>query len=393
MKSPLLWEHAYQQIAPNKGAMTPGVDGKTLDGFSPETVRSIIDRLADGSYRPKPVRRVYIPKANGKKRPLGVPTTEDKLVQEVARTLLEQIYEPLFSQHSHGFRKERSCQTALESIRAKWTGVKWLIDVDVVGYFDNIDHDVLIGLLEKRIADRRFVRLIRGLLKAGYIENWVYHRTYSGTPQGGVVSPMLANIYLHELDMFMEARIASFTKGDRRGFSKDYRRIRNRTSYLRRNVDALRAQGLADSSKIASMLEEIGRLKAERATVPASDALDPNYRRLRYCRYADDFLIGVTGSKAEARQLMDEVRVFLTDTLKLEMSAEKSGIRKATDGARFLGYEVCTSTNTNPHKAIFNGRPTLRRGLSGSSTTRVGATMKPSVRVVGPRCASQATWR
>ncbi len=200
MKSPLLWEHAYQQIAPNKGAMTPGVDGKTLDGFSPEMVRSIIDRLADGSYRPKPVRRVYIPKANGKKRPLGVPTTEDKLVQEVVRTLLEQIYEPLFSQHSHGFRKERSCHTALESIRAKWTGVKWLIDVDVVGFFDNIDHDVLIGLLEKRIADRRFVRLIRGLLKAGYIEDWVYHRTYSGTPQGGVVSPMLANIYLHELD-------------------------------------------------------------------------------------------------------------------------------------------------------------------------------------------------
>lgn len=127
--------------------------------------------------------------------------------------------------------------------------------------------------------------------------------------------------------MFIEARIASFTKGDKRGFTKDYRRIRNRTSYLRRNVDALRAQGLADSPKITSMLEEIGRLKAERATVPASDALDPNYRRLRYCRYADDFLIGVTGSKADARQLMDEVRVFLTDTLKLEMSAEKSGIR------------------------------------------------------------------
>lgn len=371
MKSPLLWEHAYQQIAPNKGAMTPGVDGKTLDGFSPEMVRSIIDRLADGSYRPKPVRRVYIPKANGKKRPLGVPTTEDKLVQEVARTLLEQIYEPLFSRHSHGFRKGRSCHTALESIRANWTGVKWLIDVDVVGFFDNIDHDVLIGLLEKRIADRRFVRLIRGLLKAGYIEDWVYHRTYSGTPQGGVVSPMLANIYLHELDMFIEARIASFTKGDKRGFTKDYRRIRNRTSYLRRNVDALRAQGLADSPKITSMLEEIGRLKAERATVPASDALDPNYRRLRYCRYADDFLIGVTGSKADARQLMDEVRVFLTDTLKLEMSAEKSGIRKATDGARFLGYEVCTSTNRNPHRAIFDGRPTLRRGLADRLRLRV----------------------
>ena len=186
MKAPLLWELAYQKIAPNKGAMTPGVDGETFDGFSPEKVRSIISRLADGTYRPSPVRRVYIPKANGKKRPLGVPTTEDRLVQEVVRTLLEQIYEPLFSQHSHGFRPGRSCHTALEQIRATWTGVKWLVDVDVVGFFDNIDHDVLLGLLEKRIADQRFIALLRGMLKAGYVENWVFHKTYSGTPQGGV---------------------------------------------------------------------------------------------------------------------------------------------------------------------------------------------------------------
>ena len=160
MKAPLLWELAYQKIAPNKGAMTPGVDGETFDGFSPEKVHSIISRLADGTYRPSPVRRVYIPKANGKKRPLGVPTTEDRLVQEVVRTLLEQIYEPLFSQHSHGFRPGRSCHTALEQIRAVWTGVKWLVDVDVVGFFDNIDHDVLLGLLEKRIADQRFIALL-----------------------------------------------------------------------------------------------------------------------------------------------------------------------------------------------------------------------------------------
>jgi group II intron reverse transcriptase/maturase len=363
MKSPLLWEQAYQKIAPNKGAMTPGVDGQTLDGFSPEKVRTIIDRLAEGSYRPQPARRVYILKVNGKKRPLGVPTTEDKLVQEVARMLLEQIYEPLFAQHSHGFRSGHSCHTALESIRATWTGMKWLIDVDVVGFFDHIDHEVLIGLLEKRIVDRRFVRLIRGLLKAGYMEDWVYHRTYSGTPQGGVVSPLLANIYLHELDMFMQQRIASFTKGDKRARSKDGRRLSLRIGYLRKKVDALRAEGHPDSPQIASLLEEIGRLKAERATVPASDAFDPNYRRLRYCRYADDFLIGIIGSKAEARQIMDEVRNFLTDHLKLTISAEKSGIRKASDGARFLGYEVCTTTNRNPHKATFKGRPTLRRGL------------------------------
>lgn len=364
MKSPLLWEQAYQKISPNKGAMTPGVDGDTFDGYSPEKVAAIIARLADGSYRPQPVRRVYIPKANGKKRPLGVPTTEDKLVQEVVRSLLEQIYGPLFSEHSHGFRPARSCHTALESIRSVWTGVKWLVDVDIVGFFDNIDHDILMNLLNKRIADKRFLALIREMLKAGYIEDWVYHKTHSGTPQGGVVSPILANIYLHELDSFMQNRIEAFDKGTRRSPSVEGRRIMNRLARLRKRVDQLRAEGHGDTPEITSILDEIGRLKAERMTVPASNAFDPNYKRLRYCRYADDFLIGIIGSKAEARQIMSEVRQFLTDQLKLVVSDEKSGIRKASDGARFLGYDICTHTNRNAHKASFAGRPTVRRGLA-----------------------------
>lgn len=365
MKTSPLWVQAYQKIAPNKGAMTPGVDGKTFDGFSPEKVASIIKRLADGTYRPQPVRRVYIPKANGKKRPLGMPTTEDKLVQEVVRSLLEQIYEPVFSQHSHGFRPARSCHTALDGIRSVWTGVKWLVDVDVVGFFDNIDHDILMSLLERRIADTRFLALIRGMLKAGYVEDWVYHKTYSGTPQGGVVSPILANIYLHELDQFMRAKIEGFDKGTKRSPSVEGRRITNRLTRLRKKVDQLRAERQGeDSPEIASMLDEINRLIAERKTVPASDAFDPNYKRLRYCRYADDFLIGVIGGKDEARQIMAEVRQFLTGTLKLSVSDEKSGIRKASDGTRFLGYKVCTNTNDNAHRATFAGRRTVRRGLA-----------------------------
>lgn len=364
MKAPLLWEQAYHKIAQNKGAMTPGVDGQTFDGFTSEKIRSIIERLANGTYRPQPVRRVYIPKANGKKRPLGVPTTEDRLVQEVVRILLEQIYEPLFSQHSHGFRPNRSCHTALENIRAVWTGVKWLVDVDVVGYFDNIDHDILIGLLEKRIHDSRFIGLIRGMLKAGYMEDWVYHRTYSGTPQGGIVSPILANIYLHELDEYMESKVTAYHRGGKRVPSVEGRRIMNRLTRLRKQVDQLRLDRGDDDAEIKSKLEEISRLKAERLTVPATDAFDPNYKRLRYCRYADDFLIGIIGSKDDARQIMEEVRTFLSKNLKLSVSDEKSGIRKASDGARFLGYDVRTSTNRNPHKATFYGRPALRRGLA-----------------------------
>jgi group II intron reverse transcriptase/maturase len=371
MKSPLLWEQAYQKIAPNKGAMTPGVDGETFDGFSPDKVASIIRRLAEGTYKPMPVRRVYIPKANGKKRPLGIPTMEDKLVQEVVRSLLGQIYESVFLEHSHGFRPGRSCHTALNGIRSVWTGVKWLVDVDVVGFFDNINHDILLCLLEKRIADKRFLALIRGMLKAGYIEDWVYHKTHSGTPQGGVVSPILANIYLHELDEFMQAKITGFDKGKKRSPSVEGRRIMNRLTRLRKRVDKLRAEGLGDTPEITSMLDEIGRLKAERMTVPASDAFDLKYKRLRYCRYADDFLIGVIGSKAEARQFMAEVEQFLSSHLRLAVSAEKSGVSKASDGARFLGYDICTNTNRNAHRATFAERPTVRRGLGDRLQLRV----------------------
>jgi RNA-directed DNA polymerase len=364
MKCPLLWEQAYQKIAPNKGAMTPGVDGRTFDGFSPEKVRSIIDRLADGSYRPQPVRRIYIPKADGRMRPLGIPTTEDRLVQEVVRMLLDQIYEPVFSEKSHGFRPGRSCHTALKEIHAVWTGIKWLVDVDVVGFFDNIDHAILLDLLKKRIADRRFLALIRGMLKAGYLEDWRYHRTLSGTPQGGVVSPLLANVYLHELDEFMEQRIASFDRGVRRSKTREAAKLGRQIHALRRRIDRLRASGDVDPERIASCFEEIGQLDAERRAIPATDAFDAGYRRLRYCRYADDFLIGVIGSKAEARQIMDEVRTFLATRLKLAVSEAKSGIAHAADGARFLGYDICTVTSDKPHRATFGGRRVLRRPLA-----------------------------
>ena|SRR2546423_673418 len=188
MAEPLLWERAYTEIASNRGALTRGITNNTLDGFSLERVRGIIERIITGSYRFLPVRRVYIPKANGKMRPLGVPTADDKLVQGVVKILLEQIYEPVFSPYSYGFRRGRSCHTTLSCIQDTWAGVKWLVDVDVVGFFDNIDHSILLNLLRKKIDDERFIRLIEGMLKAGYLEDWNFNATYSGTPQGGVVT-------------------------------------------------------------------------------------------------------------------------------------------------------------------------------------------------------------
>lgn len=369
MKSPLLWEHAYQQIAPNKGAMTPGVDGKTLDGFSPEMVRSIIDRLADGSYRPKPVRRVYIPKANGKKRPLGVPTTEDKLVQEVVRTLLEQIYEPLFSQHSHGFRKERSCHTALESIRAKWTGVKWLIDVDVVGFFDNIDHGILIDLLERKIDDKRFIRLIEGMLKAGYMEDWSFNATYSGTPQGGVVSPILANIYLHELDQFLAGMKARFDRGERRAENPRYRNLTIGMYKRRLRVERLLSEGR--EAEAQAVLAKIREMETERSTMPSKNGLDPNFKRLLFCRYADDFIIGVIGSKADAREVMAQVTDYLRHHLRLEASPEKSKVSKASKGTMFLGYTVITVTGSRVRRTKLGRRVVRSRDCADRIHLRV----------------------
>ena len=183
LRSSHLYERAYVKVSRNRGAATPGVDGQSFDGMTLERLANLARQVADGTYRPRPVRRVYIPKGNGKMRPLGIPTVDDRIVQEAARIVLAQIYDPVFSKHSHGFRTGRSCHTALEEIRNTWTGMKWLIEVDVRGFFDNIDHDILLRLLSKRIDDPRFIGLIERMLKAGVMDDWTFERTYSGTPQ------------------------------------------------------------------------------------------------------------------------------------------------------------------------------------------------------------------
>jgi group II intron reverse transcriptase/maturase len=343
MRSPYLYERAYVRVSRNKGAMTAGMDGQTFDGMSLKKLADLSRRVAEGTYRPRPVRRVYIPKASGKMRPLGIPTTEDRLVQEVVRTILEAIYEPVFSKHSHGFRPGCSCHTALEEVRNTWTGMKWLIEVDVHGFFDNIDHDILLQLLERRIDDPRFVSVIKSMLQAGYLDDWVFERTYSGTPQGGGVSPLLANIYLHELDLFMAEMRAGFDHGAKRRPFPRYVALERRIMRLRQKIDTLRSTGAEDIA-IRECLQRIKTVEAERRTVPSVDPMDPDYRRLRYCRYADDFLIGIIGSKADAQQVMVDVQAYLNQRLNLEVSPEKSGITAASKGARFLGFHVCAFT-------------------------------------------------
>lgn len=266
--------------------------------------------------------------------------------------ILETIYESIFKDTSHGFRPGRSCHTALESIQRTWSGVKWIIDVDIKGYFDNIDHEILMGLLSKRIQDQRFLSLIRKWLKAGYVEDWQYHQTHSGTPQGGIVSPILANIYLHELDEWAERQKASFDKGKKRRENKGYQELRMQIATAKRRIAKLRSmappqppkQGsslLVEIEKTERKIKELGKTMR---LLPSVDFHDPDYRRFLHCRYADDFIIGIIGSKEEAKHILNQVKEYLRTELKLDTSEEKTRINHHQDKTRFLGYDIrlCT---------------------------------------------------
>ena len=268
---------------------------------------------------------------------------EDRLVQEVVRIILEAVYEPVFSRHSHGFRSGRSCHTALEEIRNSWTGAKWLIEVDVKGFFDNIDHNIMLKLLAKRIDDPAFVEMIGDMMRAGWMEDWKFERTYSGTPQGGIVSPLLANIYLHELDEHMEKMRGTFDRGVKRRANPAYVAHTYRIAGLRKELDAIRESDM-DRAKMRALRVQIKAIEKDRRAMSSVDPMDTNFRRLRYCRYADDFLVGVIGSKADARDIMGNIQSFLDEQLNLAMSPEKSGVRDASKGTPFLGFHVCAFT-------------------------------------------------
>ena len=326
---------AYQRIYAKQGNMTPGTDGKTIDEMSLERIERLIVSLKDESYQPHPARRVYIPKKNGKKRPLGIPSFEDKLVQEVVRLLLEAIYEGHFEGTSHGFRPHRSCHTALGMIQKSFAGAKWFIEGDIKGFFDNIDHNVLISILRERISDERFLRLIRKFLNAGYVEDWKYNKTYSGTPQGGIISPILANIYLDKFDKYIKEYAAKFRKGDRRSINPEYWRLNNKKNRLKQKL-----QKTSDEQMRKSYLYEIAQLSKQMLSTPHKDAMDADFRRMQYVRYADDFLISVIGSKSECETIKADITQFMREQLKLELSDEKTLITHAQDKAKFLGYEI-----------------------------------------------------
>ena len=325
--------------------------------MSIERIQNIIRSLKDESYQPKPARRTYIPKKNGKLRPLGIPSFDDKLLQEVIRMILEAMYEGYFEYTSHGFRPNRSCHTALTKIQKTFTGVKWFIEGDIKGFFDNINHNTLINILSERINDDRFLRLIRKFLNAGYIENWTFHNTYSGTPQGGIISPILANIYLDKFDKYVNEYAQRFRKGERRIRTKEYRRNEVELKNARAALKAANTN-LEKEEAIA----RIRQLEKERVNIPQGDPMDKNYARLLYIRYADDWLCGVIGSKEDCKRIKEDFKSYLYNKLQLELSEEKTLITNAPKSAKFLSYEIRVR-NSNLTKRDKTGR--LVRNYTG----------------------------
>jgi len=323
---------AYERLKSQPGNMTPGSDDETLDGFSMRTIKELSEQLRTEKYQPRPVRITYIPKANGKKRKLGIPCPKDKVVQEVVRMILEAVYDSphgaYFCENSHGFRHARSCHTALQEVQGKWSGMTWLIEGDISQCFDDIDHEILIGILRNKIKDERFISLIKKFLKAGYLDmDRVLKNSLAGTPQGGIISPILSNVYLHELDEYIERLRIGCEKGRQRKLNPEYRSLQRKRLQLAK-------QGKTGTKEYKALTKAMRKL-------PSMDQNDEGFVRLKYVRYADDWIVGIIGPHKLAEEIKEKIGQFLMSRLHLTLSQEKTRITNArSEEAEFLGYRI-----------------------------------------------------
>ncbi|SEG72595.1 group II intron reverse transcriptase/maturase [Bacillus sp. ok061] len=357
--NPEFYYMAYSKIYAKESNMT-----KVTDGMSIERINTLIDKIKHETYKPYPARRIYRNKANGGKRPLGIPSMDDKIIQEIIRSILESIYESTFSDDSHGFRPKKSCHTALIQIQKTYRGVRWFVEGDIKGFFDNINHHSLINILKRRIDDEKFIRLIWKFLRAGYLEEWTYNNTFSGTPQGGIISPILSNIYLNELDKFMKIYKQQFDNGARRKTNRDYAYLSDKKYRLRKKHEEQWGPMSEDEKREVKL--QWNKLHKEQLSIHSKEPMDENYKRIVYTRYADDFLIGIIGSKEDAIQAKENLTIFLKETLELELSQEKTLITHSEKLVQFLGYDITTSreeaiakTTHRRTKRVFSFTPKL----------------------------------
>lgn len=350
-----LYLTAYGKIYRNKGASTKGVNDDTVDGMSLDKIDAIIEALRHERYQWTPAKRISIPKRNGKKRPLGLPVWSDKLLAEVIRMILDAFYDIQFSEHSHGFRENRGCHTALQEVYHLWNGTTWIIEGDISDCFGSLSHELLLSTLREKIHDGRFLNLTRKLLEAGYLEDWTFNQTLSGVPQGSICSPILSNILLDKFDQFVEsALIPQYTRGKSRKNAQEYKHLM-----------AQATQRFKTGQKEAAL-----KIRKQAQRLPSRNPHDPDFRRLKYIRYADDFALAFIGPKSEAEEIKRQLANFLANELKLNLSEEKTLITHArSKAAKFLGYEITTLQSDT--KQGLNKAGHTQRSINGRIGLRV----------------------
>lgn len=354
-----IWILAYQNIKSNKGALTPGSTHETMDGISMERLNKLKEEILTEKYKFKPVKRTYIIRPDGRNRPLGLPTANDKIVQEVMRIILEAIYEPIFSKYSFGFRKGFGCHDALKHVDKRFRWVDFVIEGDIEQAYPTIDHTTLVKLLEKRIKDPRFIRLIRKLLKCGILDNKQTIWSKTGVPQGSIVSPLLANIYYHELDEFVKKLTKQYEtpEENRKNLkSSSYKSLEHKIGKVYKKMKGLNPH----SKERQKLAKELKIMRAERLqTVSAKEKIT----RIEYVRYADDWMIGVSGDRKLAGKLKAKVAVFMETKLLQKLHPTKTSITDIRKGnAHFLGYDLFLPRNRPITRYKGKGVITIRKG-------------------------------
>jgi group II intron reverse transcriptase/maturase len=355
---------AYEKIKQNKGALTKGTTQETLDGFSLKRVENVISTMRDNKFEFNPARRIYIPKVSGGQRPLGIPNATDKIVQEVIRMILEAIYEPVFLTNSHGFRPNRSCHSALLQVKQQFNGIKWVVEGDIQGAYDTIDHTILLKLLKRKIQDERFIQIIQKALKAGYLDQSSPVTSLIGTPQGSIVSPILANIYFHELDVFIETLQTKYqTKVEdvRRRTTTKYNELR---TLITQEEQAIK--NCTDPIERKTIAQRIKRVKRQRTMVKAYET-ESIPILIRYVRYADDWIVGINGPKKIAIEIKDEIATFLNSKLMLKLSPEKTKLTYLkNEKALFLGYDIHINSTVKVAKLLTPSNKVVYKRTTGN---------------------------
>jgi group II intron reverse transcriptase/maturase len=333
------FENLKNGLSKTKKNVAPGIDGEIKTNFTEKKLEVLYTSLKSQKFKPTPVKRVNIPKPDGGMRPLGVASQRDKVVQAAILIQLEPVLEPVFLDCSYGGRPNKNCHHALKSIKTKWQNVTWIINVDIQKYFDTINHDLLLKMLEE-YCDQATIELIRKFLKCGYIDIYNHPETLEkseiGTPQGSLISPILSNLYLHRLDRFVvEQLLPEWNRGSERKFISGYQTRKLLSAEEKKHVESLNIDGLQEA------IERLKHNEWVKSGFPARDPKDDNFRRMHYIRYVDDFIIGFTGSKAEAEDIKGRIEVFLFDELKLKTNETKSYISHSSDrGIKYLGYYI-----------------------------------------------------